>query len=926
MKDIIIFLGHGAGPNAIRANLVDLATLGLVTRFHWIDTASAGNEIEVVEHDEAEGVRIRLQRVSDALRVDGSRRVLLVALDEPDEHGSTVDLPAVMRWTNAIDDILSSSSERVHLVLPRLPLPRTAPARMVGWTTLVLSPEDSDSPSDAKDPQRRADGPDALARYAAPAVAGLTGLWAGASETPVLDGPRGAMASGEGGVVRLTRVYHRRIDTTDMEAGIRRRTLDVTERVPQPVREGNRRVTIADDDAEITGKMAEGFARSSAPYLLSELRPSQNPESSKVGAWETLKRFFSFFFKAVIGTPGDWAAAGSATVQRGFARMVQNTLYGQDSAIEVVCGRHSGARRSGSIDEIGAASSHLRERLDRADDQIRIGEPPSLALMWRAYANTCLTLVDGGEREQGVLAAPRDHYGNGVVVERPELAVPDAGDTFNGEHHTLRSMLGDSLGDTTIAPYDPHGAAAYAGALDYVADKTTDRSVLNLQSRFDEWRRRNSTSFAWRIGERLSGFMEESRARAAGCAEQLRQIQAELEALGGDDGEASRRLARTLRILTGLWFVLSLITVYLVVAEYEPGIRIPRLGWSLTWNWGLLAFLVVTLVMLLIQFLVFARAQRGIFDRITRRTLLAHNERIAAENLGTAIGDVERCARSYAQHQSWSAILGRALSSPFGSSLEAEAPLRIPHAGLPRSTVIAEADIDERRALEAVQLLRDRVFPPSWAEDSLENLITAARDEVQASGVMIPDDSQLFGAMGRGSNSPLDRIATVAVDEELDRSREADAVWARALEDLSRSGDADALVRTLRMWEDGVEKEIPSHRLFDGLDVDSRVGFTGSAMTAMGHNKGGTEVDPEVSSLHREPSAANGPVNTLSKSVTVVQYGRTSQAEWIASEVTSNDPLPRRVDPVFPRDEAGVDEPGPRRAGISLPGFGDGLV
>src|SRR5699024_1168415 len=112
-------------------------------------------------------------------------------------------------------------------------------------------------------------------------------------------------------------------------------------------------------------------------------------------------------------------------------------------------------------------------------------------------------------------------------------------------------------------------------------------------------------------------------------------------------------------------------------------------------------------------------------------------------------------------------ILGRALSSPFGSSLEAEAPLRIPHAGLPRSTVIAEADIDERRALEAVQLLRDRVFPPSWAEDSLENLITAARDEVQASGVMIPDDSQLFGAMGRGSNSPLDRIATVAVDEEL---------------------------------------------------------------------------------------------------------------------------------------------------------------
>ena len=45
-----------------------------------------------------------------------------------------------------------------------------------------------------------------------------------------------------------------------------------------------------------------------------------------------------------------------------------------------------------------------------------------------------------------------------------------------------------------------------------------------------------------------------------------------------------------------------------------------------------------------------------------------YNERIAAENLAMAIGDVEKCARSYSQHQSWSAILGRALSSPFGSA------------------------------------------------------------------------------------------------------------------------------------------------------------------------------------------------------------------------------------------------------------------
>lgn len=930
MKDIIIFLGHGAGANAIRSNLVDLAALGLITRFHWIDTASTDNEIEVIEHDEADAVRIGLQRISDALRVHGNRRVLLVALDEPDDQGSTVDVRAVMDWTNMIDGVLSSSSERVHLVLPRLPLPRKAPVQMVGWTALALAPEDSDSPADAKDPQRRDDGPDALARYAAPAVAGLTGLWTGSADTPVLDGPSGPMASRDGSSIRLTRVYHRRIDTTDVEADIRRRALDVTARVPQPVRDGNRRVAIADNDNEITGKMADGFARASLPFLQSNLRPEHQLESKQVGAWETLKRFFSFFFKAVIGTPGDWMAAGSASVQRGFARMVQNTLYGQGSAIEVVCGSHSGNGQSRSIAELNEASTSLRENLDRSQTQIRIGEPPSLAMMWRAYTNTCLTLVDGSEREQGMLAAPKDHYGNGVVVGRPELAVPDAADRFDGEHPTLRSMLGNTLGDTTIAPYDPHGAAAYAAAIDYVADKTTDRSVMNLQSRFDEWRNRHSSSFAWRIGERLSAYTEQARNRAATCADQLRRIQEELESIGHDDGGASRRLARTLRILIAIWFVLSVCIGYLVVAEYKPEIRIPRLEWSLTWNWGLFSFLVLTLLTLLLQFFVFARAHRGVYDRLTRRDLLTENEQIAAENFATAIGDVERCARSYAQHQSWSAIVGRAISSPFGTALDADAPLRIPHAGLPRSTVIAEADIDERRAQQAVLALRDRVFPPSWAQDSFEGLVRAASAEVRTTGTLISEDSQLFGAMGRGSGSPLDRVAEVAVDDRLDRSGEADSVWADALRDLSASGQADDLMRTLRMWEDGVEKEIPSERLFDGLDVDSRVGFSGSAMTALGHNQGATEVDAAVSSLHREPSSANGGATTLSQSMTVVQYGRTAQGDWMTSSDGADGGRP--TDPISPFATAG-DPPAPSRPdadgpsrGISLPNFGDGFV
>lgn len=937
MNDVIVLIGHGPGPNAIRSNLIDLATLGLVGEFVWVDSAADDGVVDVVSPNGDEGASVVPMRVADAVRSVGSGRVVLVVLDEPGADGPTLDVAAVSRWTNAIDGVLASSSERIHLVLPRLPLPAAAPAQMVGWSTFALAPEDSDAPGAAVDPQYRADGPDALARYAAPAVAGLTGLWAGSTTVPLLDGHAGRVHHHDSGMLRLVRVHHRRIDTTAMETGIRERTLDVANQVPQPLLSDGRRVAIAENDGEITGKMALGFGAAAREHLLTEFQPLKSLETVTTSAWESLKRFFAFFFKSVFGTPSEWMAEGSATMRRGFARMVQDTLYGQGSAIEVVCGNHSGSRVVQSVEDVGAASTMLRQELERRDSQIRIGAPPSAAMMWRAYTDSCLTLVDGGMRQQGGLAAPQDHSGNPVVVRQPRLSAPDSSDRFEGAHPTLTSMLGDSLAETTIEPYDPHGAMAYANALNYVADKTTDRSVTNLRSKFEDWRARHSTSFAWRVGEQLFGFMDESRERAVRCDSDLRRIQEELAALGPDDGSAARRMARNLRILWAVWAVVSLIIAYFVTAEYVPKVRFGSLDGGMPWNYGLFAFLAVTAVILVIAWFVFAKGNRGIYERIARRNLLIENERVAATNFGRAIGDVERCARAYAQHQSWSAIVGRAVNRPFGSDTGGRAPLRIPSSGLPRATVIAEARIDERGAIQAVNDLRNRVFPPSWAEDSFEGLVESAGAEVQARGVLLPADLQLHGAMGRGSGSPLDRIAQVAVDDSLDRSGAADEAWAEALQSLTASGRAGALMGTLRVRENGVDKEIPGHRFFGDVDGQPATGFSSASMSALGNNRGGTEIDAAVSSIHREPAPDSGAATTLSTSVTVIQVGRSARGEWITSTAPGPDTPVRGpfeaaspgtsgpAGPAAPREQAGPAGEPPRH-GLTPPDFGGGLV
>ena len=921
MTDTIIFLGNGAGADAIRGNLTDLATLGLIEQFFWADLGTqpvsalefGSAQLDVISSHPEEGVIRRGAPIAEALRNHGGRRVLIVALDDPDATGSTLDIKAAQRWAESIGIALNHNYYRLHLYLPRLPLPLNPPTQMHGWPTLVLSPEDSANPSAPKQTKQRIDGPDALAEYAAPAIAGLTGLWQGHDSTPVLDGADGQISTGEAGNLRLVRVFHRRIDTTQMEAEARGEVLDVTNQLPQTLRGDGRRVMIAPDSEEVVGKMSATFLQIAQQQLISPQEPLSAPKTTQISAWQAVKKFFHFFFTAVIGGPKSWYQSQVGALQKGFAVAVQKALYGQGPAVEVVCGMHSGHRQLHNMEMVGRAAAELRETLDNGADAVRIGRPPALSEMWRAYVDTSLTLTDGTERQQGSLPMPKDHNDNPMIVAQPRMVVPDYSERFDGASTALTNIMGQSLGATTIEPYDPYAADMYSETVNFAARQTTDRAVSDLQQKFRVWRGQHERSFAWRIGTGLTGYMHQAQQQMLKCRDELGQINQQIESIGAGDDSKPGALVRKLRIVTLVWLLASLVLGYFTLARPLTNIRMFENMPTVPWNWGLLVFVLGTVVALAVMMVIFARSQRGIMDEIAMRENLAEDQAILSRNFHRSVADVERISGAYSQFISWSALVGRAISQPFGPQQEAANPVQIPHYGMPAATVIARA-ANGGASGETLNAMRNSVFQPNWAGDSLQSLLNSAIVAAQHEGVWVEDQSQLFGQPGRLANSQLDRVSDIASKRNLPRQSNAEVAWARALDQLARTNAAHSLMGNLHGYRDGKVQQYDLAQLTSSMDTRSDAGFSNQAMNATGNNANGTNVDKAASTLHLQPEQSAGPVSTLSQLSTLVQYGHMSQAGWVSSSASAQAKGAETAQDVEAKDD------------FWSPDFGKGLV
>lgn len=886
----VFLLGNGPGANAIRSALVDLTALGLVPELLWINPDKTGDSVEFYEHNANVGLVEGARKISDVVR--DCKRVLLVAIDDIEDEGSFLNEKGINRWA----DLIHASNldvKRLHLILSRLPLIARPVEPIVGWTRLVLAAEDSDSPSAPQTAQNRADGPAELARYAAPAIAGLTGLWEGMNEVPVLeDMASGALATESGRGARLVRVYHRRIDATEIESLVRAGALNVRDSIPQPTSSRGTPVTVAVDSNEVVTGITKRFSAASESALFEPYEPPAQLESVQVSAWETFKAFLSFFFRAVIGTPTDWGNAMKSSGQSAFASATQKMLYGTDSQIEVVCGNHSGKQRSFTVAQMNAASAKLREQLESDNSsEFRVGPPAQLTQMWRTYQECALTLVDAEQRKNSKRFAPVGWDDlNPTVLSNTRYSIVDSSESFDGAHSVLDAQFGRNLPNTKVAPFDPFSAEIYQHHVDFAAKQSTDRGLAQKRDDFHRWKQNNSRSFGWSVGVELMRFIGKANEDVKRFRGEFEDIQRRLRSLGGDEASVDMRLLRAMRVITWGWLFFVITMIYLVVVGFQPNWKIHGNMVELHWSWGLGSALVATVVALVSEWLIYARARRGLYERNQQRQLLRKQEAIVSRNLARAIATVERTTNAYSQHQAWSRVLGRAINFPYGMEADQSVPVSIPEGGLSRATVIGRAKATDAAMSRSMQTLRNKLYQIGWAEQALNRLIDDSNAEMSATVETRYDLDEYAGMPGLGSGSPLDKLVNTAQRPDLPRQVSASTAWNECLSENQSIGANRELTSRMEIWEESGSREVETSAVLaefgdGGAFNSSRASFATGSVNYSAVNDGATEIDAELSRIvdSQAIAPAENAASGFSRTLTLIQYGRLTNLDALLS-------------------------------------------
>jgi hypothetical protein len=123
----------------------------------------------------------------------------------------------------------------------------------------------------------------------------------------------------------------------------------------------------------------------------------------------------------------------------------------------------------------------------------------------------------------------------------------------------------------------------------------------------------------------------------------------------------------------------------------------------------------VPLLVLLIYVLVgFVKTRREIFRDLQRRQKLLSEKQAVEANLRQTVIDAGRLTDAYAQYLVWSRVIGAVLDAPFGPQVPATTAGADITSGLPRTTRLARAQVDEHATGVAAAMLRRDVFNIGW--------------------------------------------------------------------------------------------------------------------------------------------------------------------------------------------------------------------
>lgn len=865
-----IVLGHGVLFSEIQAVVADYAALGQTRRSLWVDTASAVATDAVVTINQD----TNFAAVDTALR-DVTGVCVVVALEELTE---TPDYQRVDEWLSVIESRLPGRVSRVRVLLPQLPHQDVSPQPREGWSTIALAPEDSDSPLAAVIPVRRDNGVVAAARVFAPTLLSLLGLWRASTSVPVLDSSGYAISTGSGSFFRLARAHHRSMDASEVEAKLLLEVVDTQRSLPL-TQFADGRQAVYQPNPQATGfEFSQALLRKHSTSLLTPVQQEVSTTSFQQSGFAALKSFLKEYFRAVVGNPRMWGHSLSSGTSEAIAGALQRGLYGDKSVVEVIVGNSSG--RPTSVAQLDRSAELIQAKT--VESGLRVEPAPVLSGLWDDYCRAALTLVDGADRLPEPLRGPMDNNHNPAIVRKGEQAVPDVDDAFAGYHPILHDIAGMTQEQATVLPFDVDRAQYYENELNYAASHSTDTAIMKLREEFFAWKERVSQSFAWSMGHNLLHLLSIARGNTKNAWQRLESAQQEFNSVRRRDFEKeNRRLAATLGALTLTWLLSVLVVVYLTVRYYRPDWRFFASNWpGLDWRWGVLCFFLVTLIIVAIQMLIFMKARRGIIDERERLKRLEANLEISLKNYNNAVADVRKITAAYAQFLSWSTLLGRVISRPFGKPEISQEVLPMPHSGLPRSTQIGRAIVAPDAMITLVNDVRAKVYRPSWAENAFNDFITDVFTVIQQrEGTKPVRLAELYGQAGKNSHSALDRLTSWAVGPELESRDRMKHQWEQAITEPGVISRLDHALDTVAYYENGQAKETTKAKFLGQLkETDSQqTQFSTAAVTAAGASHNATTIDPEWSVTdNKEPSADN-----LTQSVTVVQFGPAVSLDYL---------------------------------------------
>jgi hypothetical protein len=758
----VIIAPHGPADGVLDA-LQDLSALHRVSDFLWVCAEQVdGREVPALEVRDGDRRGTSVQEALIAHRHDRIRVCVLVPL--------VADAACVpSRVEQAVAEMVSDSAGGARVERLRVALVRPDAGRdkgdlaREGWHNLLLAPEESAGPGYPHHLLPASSDPIEIGRHAAPAIAGILGLWTGLEQGPLDDD-----AVLPGHTVRQVRSFYRQLDASAVERELRDRVSSVRDAMPIPREHGE--VAVYVEDVQLaTSAMAKALWTKHAAVLHSpRVRPTVG-EVRPIGPWAAVKMLFGFLGAALRNAPATWYATVMNSAASSAASSVQSVVFGgAPAAYEVVVKNMTASGVPASWTDLADASRQLDDAFVARGEAREHESPVRLGGLWRDYAMAALTLADGGQRDP---ALPPVHVGASRGVVR------DGKDCVPGREHAFTELSGyiaATVGVDRVEPVDVLGAHTLRRRLDHLAEDPVaaldaDRARQTLQ----RWQTDRSRSFGVQVGSVLGRRVIE----VADEIRQLLQSIAALAAAGQPDAASQARQRKLARWLRFLLIAAGVILVALVVLG-----ALGVIGWSLV---GAVAAGTV-LAWFGTSVGLFMTRQRELFRELNRRRAAVTQMEANRTNLRSALRDQRHLSAAYQQFLVWSAVLGTFLEQPFGFAHAGDAGVWGGLVdGLPISARIGAAVVEPAQVAEVAALARRDVFATGWLSGPFETLVREAPTRIGPDAQDLRDDpAGLFALPAGPADSLLVRWQSSLATDGVGTTS-GDVLWGHVLDQLN---------------------------------------------------------------------------------------------------------------------------------------------